>query len=106
MMGKPLMYLIIYLLGSKLMSKYIILLIGLTFFKTEAQTSVLKLADSLYANGYYSKAIAQYEVYNKPSEVYEKIAKASIAIGNYNQALLNYQESIKAHPNNTLLKYE
>ncbi|MCB0389531.1 MAG: tetratricopeptide repeat protein [Winogradskyella sp.] len=78
----------------------------MTFIKTEAQTSVLMLADSLYANGYYSKAIAQYEVYNKPSEVYEKIAKASIAIGNYNQALLNYQESIKAHPNNTLLKYE
>lgn len=88
------------------MSRYIVLFFIITFIKTEAQTSVLMLADSLYANGYYSKAIAQYEVYNKPSEVYEKIAKASIAIGNYNQALLNYQESIKAHPNNTLLKYE
>ncbi|WP_417888924.1 tetratricopeptide repeat protein [Xanthomarina gelatinilytica] len=88
------------------MSRYLVLFFIITFIKTEAQTSVLMLADSLYANGYYSKAIAQYEVYNKPSEVYEKIAKASIAIGNYNQALLNYQESIKAHPNNTLLKYE
>ncbi|MFV0571226.1 MAG: tetratricopeptide repeat protein [Xanthomarina gelatinilytica] len=88
------------------MSRYIVLFFIITFIETEAQTSVLMLADSLYANGYYSKAITQYEVYNKPSEVYEKIAKASIAIGNYNQALLNYQESIKAHPNNTLLMYE
>ncbi|PWI31069.1 hypothetical protein DI383_04890 [Flavobacteriaceae bacterium LYZ1037] len=78
----------------------------MSFFKTEAQTSVLMLADSLYVNGYYSKAIEQYKIYENPSQVYEKIAKSYMAIGNYNEALLNYRASIKANPNNALLKYE
>ncbi|MFL0353836.1 tetratricopeptide repeat protein [Xanthomarina sp. GH4-25] len=88
------------------MSKYLVLFIIISFFKTEAQTSVLMLADSLYVNGYYSKAIEQYKIYENPSQVYEKIAKSYMAIGNYNEALLNYRASIKANPNNALLKYE
>lgn len=78
----------------------------LILFKTEAQTSVLNIADSLYVNGNYSKAIVQYKVYNNQSQVFGKIAKAYLAIGNYDEALVNYEASIKTNPNNALVKYE
>lgn len=78
----------------------------LILFKTEAQTSVLNMADSLYVNGNYSKAIEHYKAYNNQSEVFVKIAKAYIAIGNYDDALLNYEASIKTNPNITLVTYE
>ncbi|MFD1161016.1 MULTISPECIES: tetratricopeptide repeat protein [Hwangdonia] len=78
----------------------------LLVFKTEAQTSVLNIADSLFAHGNYSKAIAQYKVYDNPPEVYHKIAKAYIAIGNYDEALINYEKGVETNPKNTLLKYD
>ena len=75
-------------------------------FKTEAQTSVLNMADSLYAYGNYSKAIAQYKTYKNQPEVYYKMAKSYIAIGNYDNALMNYEKGVETNPNNTLLKYD
>ena len=78
----------------------------LTIFKTEAQTSVLKVADSLYALGHYSKAIAQYKAYDNPSEVHHKIARSYIALGNYDEGLINYEKAVEANPENTLLKYD
>lgn len=78
----------------------------LILFKTEAQTSVLNMADSLYVNGNYSKAIEQYKTYENQSEVFDKIAKAYIAIGNYDEALKNYEASIEANPEDALLKFE
>jgi tetratricopeptide (TPR) repeat protein len=74
--------------------------------KTEAQTSVLKLADSLYINGNYSKAITQYKLYERQDEVYDKITKSYLAIGNYDEALKNYEANIIANPNDALLKYD
>ncbi|MEW4923839.1 tetratricopeptide repeat protein [Algibacter sp. 2305UL17-15] len=74
--------------------------------KAEAQTSVLTIADSLYLNGNYSKAIEHYKSYDNQSEVFDKIAKAYIAIGNYDAALKSYEASIKTNPNNSLIKYE
>lgn len=50
------------------MIRFLILFL-LILFKTEAQTSVLNIADSLYANGNYSKAIAQYQLYKNQPEV-------------------------------------
>tara|TARA_R110002094_G_scaffold3026_15_gene11153 strand:- start:111 stop:1241 length:1131 start_codon:yes stop_codon:yes gene_type:complete len=78
----------------------------LILFKTVAQTSVLNIADSLYANGNYSKAIEQYQTYDNQSEVYDKIAKAYVALGNYDEALQNYEASIEANPEDALLKFE
>ena len=75
-------------------------------FKTEAQSSVLKLADSLFLYGNYSKAIETYQDYNKPSEVYSKLANCYIAIGNYDEAIKNYEYSIEVNPKDALLKYE
>ncbi len=75
-------------------------------FKPEAQTSVLNIADSLYVYGNYSKAIAQYKIYNNLPEVYHKIAKSYIAIGHYDEALVNYEKAVETNPDHTLLKYD
>ncbi|MFI1745134.1 tetratricopeptide repeat protein [Thalassobellus sediminis] len=88
------------------MSRIFTIILLLILFKTEAQTSVLNMADSLYANGNYSKAIERYKIYNNQKEVYDKIAKAYMAIGNYDEALKNYELSIEANPEDALLKFE
>lgn len=82
------------------------LLFLLILFKTEAQTSVLNSADSLYVNGNYSKAIELYKTHKNQSEVFDKIAKAYMTIGNYDEALNNYKSSIDANPKNALIKFE
>lgn len=82
------------------------LLFVITMSKTEAQSSVLNIADSLYINGNYSKAISAYQTYSNQNEVFAKIAKSYIAIGNYEKALNYYKLNIEAHPNDALTKYE
>ena len=84
----------------------ILIICLLILFKTEAQTLVLNMADSLYVNGNYSKAIAQYKKYNNQPEVYSKVAKAYIGIGNYDLALQHYKLSVEAYPNDALTKFE
>uniref|UniRef100_UPI004048D8DC tetratricopeptide repeat protein n=1 Tax=Mariniflexile sp. TaxID=1979402 RepID=UPI004048D8DC len=74
--------------------------------KTEAQTSVLIIADSLYANGNYSKAITQYKLFQNQADVYDKIARSYVAIGNFDEALKNYKASIEVKPHDALLKYD
>ena len=74
--------------------------------KTEAQTSVLQFADSLFNNGNYSKAIEHYKNHTPQEEVFYKMAKAYMALGNYDEALLNLESAIKSNPENTLLKYD
>ncbi|NMH87207.1 tetratricopeptide repeat protein [Flavivirga algicola] len=83
-----------------------LLLLLILSFKTEAQTSVLNIADSLYAYGNYSKAIEQYKTLENQSEVFDKIARAYTAIGNYDEALKYYKIKVEATPKNMLLKYE
>ncbi len=87
------------------MIRHIILFFLLILFKTEAQTSVLNIADSLFQNGNYAKAIAQYQLYDNPSEVYDKIAKAYVAIGNYEEALNHYKSAITSNPEDALITY-
>lgn len=89
------------------MNRYIIFIFIIVFsIKTEAQTSVLNAADNLYATGNYSKAIEQYQLYDSPSEVFEKIAKSFLALGNYGEALSYYSKALEAHPNNVFLKFD
>ncbi len=88
------------------MSRIFNVLFILICFKTEAQTSVLNVADSLFVNGNYSKAIETYRAYENQEDVYDKIAKSYVAIGNYDEALSNYEKSITARPENTLVKYD
>lgn len=86
--------------------RIITLCIMLVVFKTEAQTSVLTVADSLFKNGNYTKAISQYKLYESQEEVYDKIAMAYTAIGNYDEALKNFEAATKANPDDALLKYD
>jgi tetratricopeptide (TPR) repeat protein len=73
---------------------------------TKAQTSVLNTADSLYSNGNYSKAIEAYKTHNNQNEVYAKIAKSYLSIGNYDSALGYYKLGVEAEPKNGLILYE
>ncbi|WCO01349.1 tetratricopeptide repeat protein [Psychroserpens ponticola] len=82
------------------------LLLVIIMFKTEAQSSVLTVADSLYLNGNYSKAISAYQSYTNQDEVYDKIAKSYVALGNYDQALHFYKLNIESYPDDALTKYE
>ncbi|WP_411893293.1 tetratricopeptide repeat protein [Winogradskyella sp. A2] len=74
----------------------------LVFGQSNEQTG-----DDLYALGNYSKAIEAYMSEDFSQDpVYDKIAKAYIAIGNYGEGLNNYQKAIKANPENSLLQFE
>ncbi|WP_400076381.1 tetratricopeptide repeat protein [Winogradskyella sp. R77965] len=70
-----------------------------------AQSSKEK-ADRLYASGNYTKAIEAYKTLKNLDEVYDEIAKAYIAIGNYGEGLLNYEKAVKVNEDNLLIKYE
>ncbi len=88
------------------MKKLIIIILSILVLKAEAQSSALQLGDSLYVNGNYTKAIEAYKQFENRSKVYDKIAKAYMALGNYDEAILNYQKSIDSNPDNALTKYE
>ncbi|KJD31077.1 TPR-domain containing protein [Tamlana nanhaiensis] len=75
-------------------------------FKTEAQTSVLNAADSLFVLGNYSNAIRVYKSHSNQPEVYDKLAKSYTAIGNYDEALKYYELGVETNPTNMLLKYD
>ncbi len=88
------------------MNRVFLLLLFLLSLKAEAQSSVLSIADSLYANGNYTKAITNYEIHDNQQDVYSKLAKAYVTIGSYDKALSNYELGLNAYPNNALLKYD
>jgi len=63
-------------------------------------------ADDFYANGNFAKAIEAYKAVDNLGEVYDKIAKAYIAIGNYGEGLGNYKKALDANPEDLLITYE
>ncbi|MBU2921962.1 tetratricopeptide repeat protein [Winogradskyella psychrotolerans] len=63
-------------------------------------------ADHLYNNGNFSKAIEVYKSLDNLEEVYDDIAKAYMAIGNYGEALNNYEKAIQVNADDLLLQYE
>jgi len=87
------------------MNKLIILFLILAG-KAEAQTSALQLGDSLYLHGNYTKAIEAYKSYKNQEDVYQNIAKAYITLGNYDEALVNYENSLKANTKDALLLFD
>ena len=62
--------------------------------------------DHLYSNGNFSKAIEVYKSLDDLEAVYDDIAKAYMAIGNYGEALNNYEKAIQANAGDLLLQYE
>ena len=62
--------------------KYLFQILVLVFFANLHAQNSKTVADSLYLQGNYSKAIEAYKSYESNDKVYEKIAKAYIALGN------------------------
>jgi len=87
------------------MAKYIFIILVFITFKTEAQPSVLNVADSLYAVGNYSKSIQIYKQHQPEEITFKKIAQAYNALGNYDQAIFYYDKALKSDHTNALLKY-
>ncbi|WP_055434803.1 tetratricopeptide repeat protein [Lacinutrix algicola] len=87
------------------MIRVFIIAIMLISFKTEAQTSVLNVSDSLMANGNFSKAIALLENSGTENSAY-RLARAYNAIGNYDKSILSFKKAIESTPENILLQYE
>lgn len=88
------------------MNKVLVFIFTLFLFNSQAQTSVLNTADSLYARGNYAKAIEVYKTHQPMEAIYGQMAKAYLAIGNYDEALAHYELAVKAQPQNDLLTFE
>lgn len=82
------------------------LIIALVSWSIQAQDALLHRADSLFAHGNYTQAIAAFKNYEQQDLVYEKMAKAYMALGNYDLALQNYDQALNAFPDNALIKYD
>ncbi|SDG90518.1 tetratricopeptide repeat protein [Winogradskyella thalassocola] len=74
-------------------------------FNLNAQ-NIKEEADRLYVNGNYSKAIETYITLANLDAVYDDIAKAYMAIGNYGEAINNYEKAIQANADDLLIQYE
>jgi tetratricopeptide (TPR) repeat protein len=86
--------------------KFSFLLLAALFILHLNAQSAKDDADALYATGNYTKAIESYKSLDEIETVYDKIAKAYIAIGNYGEAAPYYEKAIEAHPEDALLKYD
>ena len=82
------------------MKKIIIpLLFILAVIKTEAQSSVFAVVDSLLQVGKYQKALKLLEDEdNQNSVIFEKTGDIYQTIGNYNKAIANYSNAIAIEP--------
>jgi len=86
-------------------SRFLVLFVCCVYV-VKAQTASLQLGDSLYMHGNYTKAIDAYNSYSIQDEVYHKIAKSYIALGNYDEALFNYENSLKVNPKDALTLFD
>lgn len=86
--------------------RYLLSIIGVAFLMPLNAQNPKAIADNLFANGNYTKAIEAYKAVENLDEVYSKIAKAYVAIGNYDNALANYKNAVAANPNTTILQYD
>lgn len=86
--------------------KYLFIFTAFSSLYTVGQNNSEATADSLFVNGNFSKAIDIYEGLDGVKEIKAKIAKAYIAIGNYDEALEAYKSAIEESPDDDLLKYD
>lgn len=89
------------------MNRFLLLLLLFAATKSEAQTSALAIADSLYAVGNYSGAIEKLEqVEPQSQEVLIRLAKAQQAYGDPAAAMEAYQTVLQADPEKVLSAVE
>ncbi|MBL85823.1 MAG: hypothetical protein CMO82_04105 [Winogradskyella sp.] len=68
--------------------------------------SIKDKADHFFATGNFSKSIETYKTLEVLDDVYDDIAKAYIAIGNYGEGLAYYKKAISVSPEDLLLQYQ
>lgn len=86
--------------------KLVFLFFSLAYsFGLNAQDLIDK-ADDYFTNGKFSKAIETYKSLKDLDDVYDDIAKAYVAIGNYGKAIDYYEKAIKSNKENLLINYE
>ena len=83
------------------MNRVLLLILLSTTIADAQNASALRVGDSLYALGDYSKAITYYEEANEA----EKIAIAYDAMGNGTKALQFYEKALSAKETNLLTQY-
>jgi len=78
---------------------FLIISFLLLIFKTEAQTSVLNIVDSIMQTGDYQLALAELQSVKKPPfEVLEKIASIHQKVSNHSKAIEFYQKAFVMKP--------
>ncbi len=87
------------------MKKAVIVLLLLNIFKVKAQSSVLAIADSLYATGNYTKAI-NYYAKEGSQKASLQIARAYNATGNFEKAFVQYQNVVETNPDWQIASFE
>jgi len=83
---------------------YIVVFV-LLYFKAEAQSSALKIADSLYTTGNYIAAINYYSKDDSYKSMLQ-IARAYNKIGNYDKSIVEYKNIIIKDTTLEIAKYE
>lgn len=87
------------------MKKIVVLVLLLSVFKAEAQSSALAIADSLYATGNYTNAINYYAKEGSQKGSLQ-ISRAYNSIGNYDKAIVQYESLIAESPDLQIARFE
>ena len=83
--------------------KIIIIILLIATFKTEAQTSVLKVADSLLSIGNYQSALVKLKSIKSPSlKVLTKTAGIYQGVGDYTNAIVFYKQAYNLSPSDKI----
>jgi len=81
----------------------LIILCVLALVKTEAQTSVLKIADSILNTGDYQLALVTLKKIENPSSpILEKIASVYQKVGNHSEAIAFYKKAYELNPSDKI----
>lgn len=81
---------------------FIVSIVLFTVLKTEAQTSVFSVVDSLLLKGNYQKALGLLENEPKNTQVFDKMADIFQDIGNYTKANEFYTKALEDDDNNII----
>ena len=87
------------------MKKANLILLFLIIGRSSAQSNPVVVADSLYAIGSYTLAINEYAK-EGTYKAQLQIARAYNAIGNYDKALVQYENIVRKNNSHVLAKYE
>ncbi len=88
---------------NSMKKKILIIIISLIALKTEAQSSVFKVVDSLMLEGKYQLALEKLKNENpKTTRLYENVGAIYYQIGDYNNAIFYFNEGVKLGTSNSI----